>query len=440
MKNPKKAVGVFVLALSQATQVAALDDEFYYNLGGGELISRSATNRPTTLELGPNISWSTDLICGDFDMSLSVENQLKGVEGAFSDLMGSVISAATGAVASLPGLALQKLNPALYDMLQNGILQGSEEFHLAEASCEGMVGSMSEVMDTNEWGTVAKGSFWSKESQTGSADILNTKGRADSEGADAGVVWVDGAERGGRAQPPIELIGDTAKAGYNQLINRNPGNTGSAVSSCGGAAICEEWEAPQFFANWMVEVLGEEKIRTCKNCDKVRTQPGKGLSAQVKKEQETISLDIEALVLSGSAPTSDELNEVSGGPGMLVSRRVIEAIREEKEEDQVVLISRLASEMALARTMERAMIARRALLAGMKEPNIASTGIAPERLRDYLSELEQDINNLLFEMDVRQRVATNTTSQLLRRDKARKEIPMTEEPFKNNFSNGAVKP
>lgn len=125
---------------------------------------------------------------------------------------------------------------------------------------------------------------------------------------------------------------------------------------------------------------------------------------------------------------------------MLVSRRVIEAIREEKEEDQVVLISRLASEMALARTMERAMIARRALLAGMKEPNIASTGIAPERLRDYLSELEQDINNLLFEMDVRQRVATNTTSQLLRRDKARKEIPMTEEPFKNNFSNGAVKP
>jgi integrating conjugative element protein (TIGR03755 family) len=440
MKQAQKLAGLIVLALSQATHVVALDDEFYYNLGGGEPISRSATNRAATFELGPDISWSTDLICGDFDMSLSVENQLMGIEGAFSDLMGSVISAATGAVASLPGLALQKLNPALYDMLQNGILQGSEEFHLAETSCEAMVGKMGEVMDTNEWGTVAQGPWWSTESQTAGADILNTKGRADSEGADAGVVWVEGASRGGRAQPPIELVGDTAKAGYNQLINRNPGNTGSAVTTCAGAAICEEWEAPQFFADWIIEVLGEEKIRTCKNCDKVRTQPGKGLSAQVKKEWEAISLDIETLVLSSSAPTSDELKEVSGGPGMLVSRRVIEAIREEKEEDQAVLISRLASEMALARTMERAMIARRALLAGMKEPNIASTGIAPERLERYLGELEQEVDNLLFEMDVRKRVATNTTSQLLRRDKARKEIPVAEEPFENNFSDGAVKP
>ena len=65
-------------------------------------------------------------------MSLSVEQQLSGIKGAFSDLMSGVIGAATGAVASLPGLVIQKLNPALYDLLQNGILQGSEEFHIAQ--------------------------------------------------------------------------------------------------------------------------------------------------------------------------------------------------------------------------------------------------------------------------------------------------------------------
>lgn len=440
MTMMQKVVAPFMVAVCVAGPAAALDDEFYYTLGGGEPISRSATNRAATIELGADIAWNTDLICGDFDMSLSVENQLKGLEGAFSDLMNGVISAATGAVASLPGLAIQKLNPALYDMLQNGILQASEEFHLAETSCEAMVGKMSDVIDNNEWSTVAEGGWWSTESQTAGTDILATRDDADTDGADAGIVWVDGAARGGRAQPPIELVGDTAKAGYNQLINRNPGNTSSAVAACAGAAICEEWEAPQFFADWLVEVLGEEKIRTCKNCDKVRTQPGKGLSAQVKEEWETIMINIDLLVLSGMPPTADELREVSGGPGMLISRRVIEAIREEKVEDQAILISRLASEMALARTMERAMIARRALLAGMKEPNIASTGIAPERLEGYLKELEQEVDNLLFEMDIRQRVATNTTSHLLRRTKARKEIPVVEEPFENDFQDGAVKP
>ncbi len=428
---------VFLMCGLQFSQSMALDDEFYYTLGGGEPISRSATNRPTTIEIGAGAGWNVDLMCGDFDMALSVEQQLKGIKGAFSDLMSGVISAATGAVASLPGLVLQKLNPALYDLLQNGILQGSEEFHIAQLSCEDMVGAMGDVMENNGWGTVAKSGFWSRESQAGS-EILETKQKVTTEGVNAGVIWVDGAMRGGSGQPPIELVGDTAMAGYNILINRNPGNTSSTTSICGGAAICEEWDAPARIGEWAVEVLGEEKIRTCKNCEKTRTQAGKGLSAQVVKEQELIATEIELLVTSTSPPTGDELADVSGGPGMLVSRRVIEAIREEKPEEQAALISRLAAEMALSRTMERAMIARRALLAGMKEPNIASTGIAPQRLKEFIGELEKEIDNLLFEIDVRRRIATNTTSQLLMRDKIRKSVPMGEKIPATQFEDGAT--
>lgn len=428
------------IGLLLPAQSFALDDELYYLLGGGEPISRAASNRAATIELGADISWNTDLICGDFDMSVSVENQLKGIEGAFSDLMSGVISAATGAVASLPGLAIQKLNPALYDMLQNGILQASEEFHIAETSCEEIVGGMSGAIDGNGWGDLAEKNWWSTASQTSGTDILTTKDSASKAGVDGGIAWVDGAMRAGNAQAPIEIVGDTAKAGYNQLINRSPGDTGSAVAGCGGAAICEEWGAPQFFADWLVEVVGEEKIRICQNCEKVRTQPGQGLPAQVTKEQVVIADDLEILVTSGAPPTLADLEQVSGGPGMLISRRVIEAIREERVEDQGAIISRLASEMALARTMERAMIARRALLAGMKEPNIESTGLATKRLEGYLGQLEKEIDSLLFEMDVRSRVATNTTSMLLERATIRKNIPVVEEPFINNLNDGAVTP
>jgi len=424
------------MLMSTALQAVAVDDEFYYLLGGGEPVTRSASNRNTTIELGGSIAWNTDLMCGNFDMSLSVDEQLKGIKGSFSDLMGSVISAATGAVASLPALVIQKANPALYDLLQNGVLQASEEFHLAQVSCEDIVGIMDEVITNSGWENVAKGGYWAGESVSGS-ELLITRSNAESDGINAGVVWVEGATKGGRGQPPIELVGDTVKAGYNQLLKRNPANSTSMVSSCADAPICENWASPQAMATWVIDVVGEQKIRTCEGCEKISTKPGMGLTHQLGIEQAQIATDLEALVLSGSAPTMAQLEAVSGGPGMLISRRVVEALREENPHEQDMLINRLAAEMALSRTMERAMIARRALISGMKEPNIANLKIAQEDLAPFVADLEQDIENILFEIEVRDRIASNTAVQLLMRDTVRSRVPIVESPPAGNFVDGA---
>ena len=424
------------LLTGSALQALAVDDEFYYRLGGGEPVTRSASNRDTTLELGGAVVWNTDLMCGNFDMSLSVDEQLKGLKGSFSNLMSSVISAATGAVASLPALIIQKVNPALYDLLQNGVLQASEEFHLAQVSCEDIVGIMDDVITHSGWENVAKGGYWAGESASG-AELLSTRISADIDGINAGVIWVEGATKGGRGQPPIELVGDTVKAGYNQLLKRNPANTTSMVSSCADAPICEQWPNPQAMAAWVIDVVGEQKIRTCEGCDKISAKPGMGLTHQMAIEQDQIASDLEALVLSGGAPTLAQLEAVSGGPGMLVSRRVVEALREENPHEQDVLINRLAAEMALSRTMERAMIARRALISGMKEPNIANLQIAQDDLAPYIADLEKDIENILFEIEVRDRVASNTAVQLLMRDKVRGTVPIVESPPAGNFEDGA---
>lgn len=42
--------------------------------------------------------------------------------------MGDVIQGATGAVASLPAMVIQRANPGLYDMLTNGVLQANVSF------------------------------------------------------------------------------------------------------------------------------------------------------------------------------------------------------------------------------------------------------------------------------------------------------------------------
>ena len=416
----------------------ALDDELYYQLGGGEPIARPATNRESTIQLGAGIAWNSNLMCGNFDISLSVEQQLNGVKGAFQDLMGNVINSATGAVSSLPALVIQKVNPALYDLLQNGVLQANKEFHLAQTSCEEMVGFMDSALDGNGWEAISKSGYWKEQSQSSSNEILEVKAGVNSEGLDHGITWLGGQQRGGANQAPIEVISDTARAGYNTLLNRSPTNTTSTVSSCNDAAICELWSSPQEQADWIVDVLGEYIVRTCQGCDKIESKAGMGLARKFEVEQEQIETDLIALVTSNDPPTADELEEVSGGPSLRMGRRVIEAIREERTEEQGAIISRLAGEMALNRTMERALIARRALLAGMNEPNIANVDVAQKQLEKAVNELNQEIGNMLFELDVRTKIASNTSSELLQRNRQRQTVPVIENQQSSTLDDGAL--
>lgn len=433
-----RCAAIWLVMMAAAPQAGwATDDEFYYRVGGGEALTRAPSNRSETIEIGGGVSWNTDLMCGNFDMSVSVQEQLDGLKGSFNKIMGDVIDAATGAVASLPALIIQKANPALYDLLQNGVLQASEEFNVARASCEDMVGVMDDVISGGGWESASRVGYWAGESNSGS-ELLATRDGANGEGLDAGVTWVAGSKRGGRDQAAVSLIGDTAKAGYNQVLRRDPDSTSSTTSTCADAPICEQWASPQAFSDWLVAVIGERKIRTCEGCDKVATQAGMGLTHQLGIEQTQILADLETLVASGAAPTADELDKVSGGPGLRVTRRVIEAIREEPSEGQAMVINRLANEMALSRTMERAMMARRALLAGMKEPNIANLAIAQEELRPYVAELEQEIENILYELEIREKIATNTMAELIVRERVRNAVPIVESPPGSQFEDGAT--
>jgi hypothetical protein len=123
---------------------------------------------------------------------------------------------------------------------------------------------------------------------------------------------------------------------------------------------------------------------------------------------------------------------------MQLTRPVIEALREEDENLQPQLIDRLAGEMALARTMERALMARRALLAGMDEPNVANVAVGREAIALEVAELEQEVDNLLYEMDVRQRVATSMPAALLSRQQLRSQVMQVEPVPQSGFRDGAV--
>lgn len=99
----------------------AVSDKLFYTLGGGSVISQPAT-RSNMQKLGLDLGWSSDLMCGNFDLKTTVGNQLNGITDGFKNLMGDVIQGATGAVSSLPAMVIQRANPGLYDMITNGVL------------------------------------------------------------------------------------------------------------------------------------------------------------------------------------------------------------------------------------------------------------------------------------------------------------------------------
>ncbi|PLT04831.1 integrating conjugative element protein, partial [Klebsiella pneumoniae] len=94
-----------------------------------------------------------------------------------------------------------------------------------------------------------------------------------------------------------------------------------------------------------------------------------GLHPLIDEEKAKILLVLTALVNGNQKPGFDNLAKASGG-SMQLTRGVVEALRDDP--DAAVLTERLAGELALARVTEQALLARRTLLAGMREPNIAN--------------------------------------------------------------------
>lgn len=409
-------------------RMAHADDEFMYRLGGAEPISVGAADRSRTRTFGVSGAWDADLMCGRFDVAHSIGNQLNGVTGAFQTVMGDVVSTAQGVVASLPMLAIQRLNPGLYDLLQNGVLEASQEFRMARMRCEEVTRDMGETLLHEGWAGVARRDYWRRQAGLG-ADILETSDEAESEGGDEGVPWVGGEQAGGAGQPPIRTGPDAAKAGMNALLGRRTDDSSPVDPGvCAGARICQVWESPAAIDAWVVQVLGETEIRTCEGCEKVRAKAGEGLASVYRNHLAAYSAVLMAEVRSREVPSQASLEKLSEAGAFVVTRRVIEAVREEERPEAVA--RRIAGELALARTVDEGLLLRRALWAGIREPNVANSGMALAGVMQVIDELDSDLAGMEREMRMRAAATGNTTAAVLRRQAQRRmaAVPVDTDP------------
>ena len=72
------------------------------------------------------------------------------------------------------------------------------------------------------------------------------------------------------------------------------------------------------------------------------------------------------------------------------------------------MVDRLISEISLARTVEKALLARRMLRSGRQVPEIYAVQVVQDHVDDAIAQLNRDIDNLLFENRVRKEIVSDT--------------------------------
>lgn len=389
---------------------SVIGDDVLYSVGGGRAVSMGGAGNMQSIGVGAG--WNSNLMCGDMSITTTLQNQLNGITNGFQAIMSSVIQNATGAVASLPALIIQRADPGLYNLLTNGVLQARLDFDRSKMTCRAIANRMVDMAGGQAgWDQLAEG--MALREAVRSADAVSAIERAESNKGNNGVPWVGGGSAGGSGQNSIKVVSDVTHTGYNLLNGRNVTDASSIPrASCANRLTCLTWSSPQAATAFATRVLGEREQRTCDGCTKTRTTAGVGLTPVIQEEYEAKLQAIQELV-TGVKPTTVANLEAAGSNSLPITRGVIEALRDEPDQD--LLGKRLASEAALSSVLEKALLLQRTLLTGKKEPNVAANEFAVKAVDQENNTLGQEINNVKTELELRRTLAGNSALAIVQR-------------------------
>ncbi|RMR98691.1 integrating conjugative element protein, partial [Pseudomonas coronafaciens] len=231
---------------------------------------------------------------------------------------------ATSAVASLPGLIIQRANPALYNLLTNGILQGRLDFDRSKGTCRAIADKMLDVAGGQMgWDKIAEGQAMSQAVKTGNTDAVSAVAQVEKQGGNDGITWVGGSKAGGSGQQPIKVVGDVTRAGYNLLNGRNAADTASiSPSSCNNGMVCSTWPSPQDATTFANRVLGEQQQRTCEGCTKTTSTAGVGLTPLIQESYDSKLKALQELISGNKSLTQENLSQASSS-SLPVTRGVV---------------------------------------------------------------------------------------------------------------------
>jgi integrating conjugative element protein (TIGR03755 family) len=441
----------------QADLIPTGSSPFYYKMGGGQATPVPAYNGATSIPLDVGGDIGLGYNCGLFNPKLSITNSLNAIKNSFQNIEQGIVNNATAAIAEFPMYAVARADPDLYNLLNNALLGARKDLELSTKSCQVMQQQIGQGKNPyTDWATLSMGNDWQQHMSLTNSASLQANNMGDSDNYDinlvnqqvsqdngsTGVPWIHaGNNAGGQGQPPIVVINDTSIAGYNVVLQagRNYDDTSAPAQTPQNAHLVTAWENPQLAANWITNVVGDEKITTYTGGDKQST-PGVGLLPQSQQLSAQVLQNLQNLVSGQTSLTIANLQPVSA-PGVMINIAVIHAIQQKDPVTQAIIINKLSQEVATGQLIDQALLARQILQEGSQVPAIYSNKAAQEAIQKALSRLDEAINNLLFNVHVRKELVSDTASQLLEETQAEQVGSSTVQP--NNapntaMSNGAI--
>lgn len=395
--------------------------EWYYAIGGGDPLMYYNQSNKTTLSLGVSAEWNLLRGCS-FDPSFSIADTFgdmkHNVYGLAEDVMSSAIS-----TFSAWGLSKVQENwPGLYDTLTKGLKDAKESYTISLKTCRDAQADVRAGRNpVDGWYSISRKSSWDKAAASGENPVESEKKIEENLGND-GVAWVNGEKAGGRnpdgtLQPAIRTTGDTIGVGYDHAVASAGGSDNDVTGTSDAARVFPNREAA---IKWMTDVVGEREVRTCTSCGSLRTTVGQGLRYQYVQERSKTDADI-ASALNATPLTLEHLEDLSvPSMGVVINHATIRSLRQAPADERVILANKLAGEIALARVIEKALMARDLLDMGAQEPNISAAGeVAHTQINYSRQRLQSEIDNILYESEVRSKVTSTAAQTIARRGQAR---------------------
>lgn len=405
--------------LLQAVHVHAQDrprsrSSLYYRIGGSDPAARAANPRAISTRLGLGGNLKLNYSCGKFDIGLSWASMMNGFTQVGSQVTGAIRSG----IAALPLYVLQRAQPGLYELLQTYSQKADVAVSAALKSCEEMEAQVKAGGDPYaEWLGLAKNEAWKAQANT-NGNVVDAKQNIESSAGTNGVPWIGGTRLGGRNQQPIMVVRDLVNAGYNVTMNQ-PALTAdrtdyqSASTAFAQTKLAKAFRRPADASQFATDVLGDIQVATCDDaqCPPKGTATGLGLSPKFEAEIPTIEATLNTLI-AAPAPNYALLDDISA-PGVALGREVIDALRELPPGDRSIAAQRLTKEIALARTIDKALTVRNLLLTSITLPEVTAATVAVDQAQKKVATLNRYIDDLLFENRVRKEIVSNTATALL---------------------------
>lgn len=376
-----------------------IDADWYLEIGGDPYLGVSQADN-TNIDFDAGLSWSLGGVCG-FDPKNAFKDEFENAKDSIANLGKDVLSSAAPLMSSALLSEIRDLNPGLYDTITKGIFDAKNSISASVKNCQQMQSDISDGKSpTDGWIKINQRDAWAKAAASGDSPTETEDDINKNKSGDEGIEWVDG-RAGGRGQPPIKVIGDTVEVGYEHWKTRDD-----------NSALITVFPTKEDASEWVTATVGEQTRQLCTGCTSLTTAKGQGLDVHITEHRKEAIKTLDAMLAKGEV-TREDINDLSSPKmGFVLGEHTLRSLMLLPNGERQLLTQRLASDVALTKTLAQALVARQLFITGAQDPNIQNNGEAIAEIEKRKKLLDDAIDNVLFERRLRAEVVTQTAKTI----------------------------